>query len=256
MIVLRAENIHKSFGGVKALQGVSMSVEEGEIVGLIGPNGAGKTTLFNVITGFYPPDKGRVEVFGKDVTGWPPHRVAGLGVARTFQIPKPFHDLTVYENVLVSIKFSNRRLSELEAAEEAKRILEFLGLDKYAHMLAAQLNVALEKRLELARALARNPKLLLLDEVLAGLNPAEVSFMLEKIRKAKQEFGLTIVMIEHVMHAVMNLADRIVVLHLGRKLAEGTPEEIAANPQVIEAYLGDPKLALAFVKKFKEGAKA
>ncbi len=252
MPILQVENVHKSFGGVKALQGVSMSVEEGEILGLIGPNGAGKTTLFNVITGVYKPDKGKVIIFGKDVTGWPPHRIAQLGVARTFQIPKPFPDLTVYENVLVSIKFSNRRLSDLEAAEEAKRILEFLGLDKHAHMLAAQLNVALEKRLELARALARQPRLLLLDEVLAGLNPAEVSYMLEKIKLAKKEFSLTIVMIEHVMHAVMNIADRIVVLHLGRKLAEGTPEEIATNPKVIEAYLGDPKLALAFVKRFRK----
>ena len=252
MPVLQVEDIHKSFGGVRALQGVSMSVEEGEILGLIGPNGAGKTTLFNVITGVYKPDKGRVIIFGEDVTGWPPHRIALLGVARTFQIPKPFPDLTVYENVLVSIKFSNRRLSDLEAAEEAKRILEFLGLDKHAHMLAAQLNVALEKRLELARALARQPRLLLLDEVLAGLNPVEVSYMLEKIKLAKKEFNLTIVMIEHVMHAVMNIADRIVVLHLGRKLAEGPPEEIATNPKVIEAYLGDPKLALAFVKRFKK----
>ncbi len=252
MPVLQVEDIHKSFGGVRALQGISMSVEEGEILGLIGPNGAGKTTLFNVITGVYKPDKGRVIIFGKDVTGWPPHRIALLGVARTFQIPKPFPDLTVYENVLVSIKFSNRRLSDLEAAEEAKRILEFLGLDKHAHMLAAQLNVALEKRLELARALARQPRLLLLDEVFAGLNPAEVSYMLEKVKLAKKEFNLTIVMIEHVMHAVMEIADRIVVLHLGRKLAEGTPEEIATNPRVIEAYLGDPKLALAFVKRFKK----
>lgn len=252
MPVLQVENIYKSFGGVRALQGVSMSVEKGEILGLIGPNGAGKTTLFNVITGVYKPDKGKVTIFDKDVTGWPPHKIAMLGVARTFQIPKPFPDLTVYENVLVSIKFSNRRMSDLEAAEEAKRILEFLGLDKHAHMLAAQLNVALEKRLELARALARQPKLLLLDEVLAGLNPAEVSYMLEKIRLAKREFDLTIVMIEHVMHAVMEIADRIVVLHLGRKLAEGTPEEIATNPKVIEAYLGDPKLALAFVKRFRK----
>jgi len=252
MPVLQVENVYKSFGGVHALQGVSMSVEKGEILGLIGPNGAGKTTLFNVITGVYKPDRGKVIIFGRDVTGWPPHRIAMLGVARTFQIPKPFPDLTVYENVLVSIKFSNRKMSDLEAAEEAKRILEFLGLDRHAHMLAAQLNVALEKRLELARALARKPRLLLLDEVLAGLNPAEVSYMLEKIRLAKKEFDLTIVMIEHVMHAVMEIADRIVVLHLGRKLAEGTPEEIATNPKVIEAYLGDPKLALAFVKRFRK----
>ena len=250
--MLQVENVYKSFGGVHALQGVSMSVEKGEILGLIGPNGAGKTTLFNVITGVYKPDRGKVIIFGRDVTGWPSHRIAMLGVARTFQIPKPFPDLTVYENVLVSIKFSNRKMSDLEAAEEAKRILEFLGLDRHAHMLAAQLNVALEKRLELARALARKPRLLLLDEVLAGLNPAEVSYMLEKIRLAKKEFDLTIVMIEHVMHAVMEIADRIVVLHLGRKLAEGTPEEIATNPKVIEAYLGDPKLALAFVKRFRK----
>lgn len=254
-VILSIEHVTKRFGGLVALSDVSFNVYKGEILGLIGPNGAGKTTLFNVISGVYKPEDGRVVFKGIDITGWKPHRIARLGIARTHQIVKPFGDLTVLENTMIGALFGKRagEIREEEAREIAEGVLEFIGLGDKKDLPARVLNVQEKKRLELARALAAQPELLLLDEVLAGLTPSEVEVMLNLLRRIREEKGVTIIMIEHVMHAVMNLADRIVVLHFGRKLAEGTPEEVANNPEVITAYLGDPTLALRFVKRFKSG---
>ncbi len=250
-VVLEVQNVTKRFGGLVAIDHVSFKVYENEILGLIGPNGAGKTTMFNVITGVYKPEEGKVIYLGRDITGLKPHKIARMGIARTHQIVKPFGELTVLENAMIGALFGTRHgmISEAEARRIAMDILEFVGLGDKAEEPAKVLNIQEKKRLELARALAEEPKLLLLDEVLAGLNPTEVARMLELLRKIRREKGVTMIMIEHVMHAVMNLADRIVVLHFGRKIAEGTPEEIAHNPEVITAYLGDPEMALKFVKR-------
>ena len=253
-VILSIEGVTKRFGGLVALSDVSFQVYEGEILGLIGPNGAGKTTLFNVISGVYKPEEGRVVFKGQDITGWKPHKVARLGIARTHQIVKPFGDLSVLENTMVGALFGKKAdtITEEEARKIAEDVLEFIGLSDKKDLPARVLNVQEKKRLELARALASEPDLLLLDEVLAGLTPTEVERMLSLLGKIRSEKGITIIMIEHVMHAVMNIADRIVVLHFGRKLAEGTPEEVANNQEVITAYLGDPTLALRFVKRLKE----
>jgi branched-chain amino acid transport system ATP-binding protein len=255
--ILRVEGVVKRFGGLVALDSVSFEVSEGEILGIIGPNGAGKTTLFNVISGVYKPEGGRVlyrrDGGWLDITGWKPHKVARLGIARTHQIPKPFPELSVLENTMVGAMFGSKGMSEAGAARWAREVLEFVGLADKADLPAKALNVQEKKRLELARALASEPRVLMLDEVLAGLTPAEVAQMLDLLRKIRREKGITILMIEHVMHAVMNIADRIVVLHFGRKIAEGTPEEVANNPDVITAYLGDPELALRFVKRLGRG---
>ena len=258
--VLKVEGVVKRFGGLVALDSVSFEVTEGEILGIIGPNGAGKTTLFNVISGVYKPEEGRVlyrrDGGWLDITGWKPHRVARLGIARTHQIPKPFPELSLLENTMIGAMFGGKSMSESEAQRHALEILEFVGLADKAELPAKVLNVQEKKRLELARALAAEPRILMLDEVLAGLTPAEVSQMLELLSKIRREKGVTILMIEHVMHAVMNLADRIVVLHFGRKIAEGTPEEVANNPDVITAYLGDPEMALRFVRRLRGGEAA
>ncbi|MEB3759232.1 MAG: ABC transporter ATP-binding protein [Desulfurococcales archaeon] len=255
IVILRVEKVTKRFGGLVALSDVSFEVNQGEILGLIGPNGAGKTTLFNVITGVYKPEEGRVIFKNKDITGLRPHKIARMGIARTHQIVKPFGDLTVLENTMIGALYGRRHghITEEEARDIALDILEFVGLKEKADLPARILNIQEKKRLELARALAEEPELLLLDEVLAGLNPSEVAKMLDLLRKIRSEKNVTMIMIEHVMHAVMNLADRIVVLHFGRKIAEGTPEEVASNPEVITAYLGDPEMALKFVKSLKKG---
>ncbi len=253
--ILRVENVTKRFGGLVALDHVTFSVKQGEILGLIGPNGAGKTTLFNVISGVYKPEEGRVIFKNTDITGWKPHKIAHLGIARTHQIVRPFGDLTVLENAMIGALFGKRsdEITEEEARKIAEEVLDYVGLGEKKDLPARVLNVQEKKRLELARALSAEPELLLLDEVLAGLTPTEVENMLILLRRIRLEKNITIIMIEHVMHAVMNLADRIVVLHFGRKIAEGTPEEVANNPEVITAYLGDPALALRFVKKFRSG---
>ncbi len=249
--LLRVEKVTKRFGGLIALDSVSFSVRRGEILGLIGPNGAGKTTLFNCITGVYKPDSGRIIYKGIDITGWPPHRVTKIGIARTFQVVKPFNELTVKQNVVVGALFGRRygSIGVEEAEEIADEILDFLGLKPKAELPAASLNIHEKKILEVARALAAEPELLLLDEALAGLTPKEVEEMLKVIARVRDEKGVTIIMVEHVMHAVMNIADRIVVLNYGRKIAEGTPEEVANDPEVVKAYLGDPELALKFVRR-------
>ena len=240
--LLEIDGLSKNFGGLRAVNGLSFTVREREILGLIGPNGAGKSTVFNLINGVFAPDQGRVTFTGADLTGKPPYRVARHGLARTHQIVQPLADLTVLENCTVGACFGRENLPLHRARAVAREVAVFVGLEDRLAMPAAQLTIAGKKRLELARALAAQPLLLLLDEVLAGLNPTEIERMLTVIRSIRER-GVSILIIEHLMQAIMGLSDRIVVLNSGQKLAEGTPAEIANNAAVIEAYLGDPALA-------------
>ena len=241
-IILQSLSASKQFGGLMAVNRVTFDLKEKEILGLIGPNGAGKTTLFNLINGVYPLTHGQIIYKGEDVTNKKTYEMAHLGLARTHQIVKPLNELTVRENVEVGACFGGKGKSLRDADAIGDEIMEFVGLSERADQLAASLNVAQKKRLEMARALAASPDLLLLDEVLAGLNPSEIDGMVETVKKIRDR-GITIIMIEHVMHAVMNVSDRMIVLDYGELIAEGTPEEIQNNEKVIEAYLGDPKLA-------------
>jgi branched-chain amino acid transport system ATP-binding protein len=233
--LLRVEHISKRFGGLLAVDGASFAAQAGAITALIGPNGAGKTTLFAIISGFLAPTHGRVLYDGFDITGEAPHRLARRGIARTFQIVQPFSGLTVRENIAVGAHLS--RPARVEALSAAGDIARTVGLDDVLDRPAASLTVAGRKRLELARALAIGPRLLLLDEVLAGLNPSEIRDMVPIIQGIRER-GVTIVMIEHVMQAVMSLAEQVFVLSDGRIIAEGPPQEIAGNARVVEAYLG------------------
>ena len=233
--LLRVERVCKSFGGLRAVDDVSFGVEAGRITALIGPNGAGKTTLFSIISGFLLPSEGRIFHRGTDIIGMPPHLLARRGIARTFQIVQPFAGLTVHENIAIGAHLSRRsRDAALDAAAE---VASKIGLADLLDRPAASLTVAGCKRLEIARALATGPELLLLDEVLAGLNPAEIAAMVPTIR-ALADRGITILMIEHVMQAVMSLAEHVFVLAEGRIVAEGAPQAVVGNPRVIEAYLG------------------
>ncbi|MCA9899063.1 MAG: ABC transporter ATP-binding protein [Ardenticatenaceae bacterium] len=242
-MILQVEGVGKRFGGLQALADVTFDLPEGQILGLIGPNGAGKTTLFNCISGVYEPTDGRVTFRGEDVTGSKAYLMAHRGMARTHQIVRPLNELTVRENVMVGACFGRENHRLPSAGEIADEVLAFVRLAERSDQLAGSLNVGQKKRLEMARALAARPYLLLLDEVLAGLNPSEIAMMVDIVKKIRDERGVTIIMIEHVMHAIMNVSDRLLVLDYGRQIAEGTPEEVANNEKVIEAYLGDPKLA-------------
>ncbi len=226
----------KRFGGLVAVNKVNLEIAEGEILGLIGPNGAGKTTLFNMVSGTFPPTSGRIHFAGRDITGYPPHRVSKLGIARTFQIVKPFSKLSVLENVTVGAFL--RSSSPREAEKKAREIIDFVGLGKSMDQPAQTLTTAGRKRLELARALATDPKLLMLDEAMAGLTPTESARMVELIRQVRDR-GVTLLIIEHVMKAIMSLSDRVAVLHHGELIAIDEPARIASDQSVIEAYLGD-----------------
>ena len=241
-LLLQVQGVTKRFGGLQALTQVTFDLPKGQILGLIGPNGAGKTTLFNTINGVYHPEEGRILFQGKDVTNKLPYHLAKMGMARTHQIVRPLNELTVRENVMVGACFGHENQSLGKAAKIADEVLEFVGISSRTDQLAGSLNVAQKKRLEMARALASHPHLLLLDEVLAGLNHSEIDGMIQIILDIRAQ-GVTIIMIEHLMKAVMNVSDRIFVLDYGEQIAEGSPNEIANHPKVIEAYLGDPKLA-------------
>ena len=233
--MLEALNLSKRFGGLAAVQDVSLSVGAGTITALIGPNGAGKTTLFNLLSGFLALDSGKVVLEGRDISGISPHAICRLGMTRTFQIVQPFAAQTVRENIAVGAHLHHRGRREAIAAAEA--VARRVGLQGQLDKLASSLTIAGRKRLELARALATGPRLLLLDEVLAGLNPQEINEVLPVVRGIR-DAGVTVLMIEHVMQAVMNLCEHIWVLSNGRLIAQGAPREIASHPQVIEAYLG------------------
>ncbi|MBN2116100.1 MAG: ABC transporter ATP-binding protein [Anaerolineales bacterium] len=241
-ILLSLQGVSKRFGGLQALLNITFDLPQGQILGLIGPNGAGKTTLFNVINGVYPPESGRTVFRDKDVTGLKPYHLAQMGMARTHQIVRPLNELSVRENVMVGACFGHENQDLGNASKIADEVLEFVGLAARVDQLAGSLNVAQKKRLEMARALAAHPYLLLLDEVLAGLNHSEIDSMIQTVLKIREQ-GITIIMIEHVMKAVMNICDRIIVLDYGQQIAEGNPEAIASDPKVVEAYLGDPRLA-------------
>jgi branched-chain amino acid transport system ATP-binding protein len=236
MPLLEVQHVTKGFGGVRAVHDVSFGVEEGELVGIMGPNGSGKTTLFNVIAGALAPDAGRVRLDGREIGGLASHRVCAHGVARTFQLVRPFAGLTALENVLVGRLFGRHARGAGDIAE-AERLLGLVGLEGRAEVPASKLTLIDRKRLELARALATAPRLLLLDEFLAGLHPAETATAMALIRKLVAG-GTTVLMVEHIVWALMELSKRIIVLSAGEKIAEGVPDAVAANPAVIDVYLG------------------
>lgn len=237
-MLLEVENLSKAFGGWMAVRQVDFTVEEGEIVGLIGPNGAGKTTLFNLISGLLKPDTGTIRFDGRDITGLAPDKICRTGIARTFQLTKSFMHMTPLQNVMVGVAYGREEASSMRQARlKAERILEFTGLSGKRVTAAAMLGLVDRKRLEIARALATKPKLLLLDETMAGLNPAEMENALQLVMRIRDS-GVTLIVVEHVMKAVLGISGRVVVLSSGEKIAEGTPQEVVSNKQVIEAYLG------------------
>jgi branched-chain amino acid transport system ATP-binding protein len=235
--LLELNHLTRRFGGVVAVNDVTLSVEPGEIVGLIGPNGAGKTTLVNLITGFLPKTAGSVRFEGCDISATPPHRIARQGIARTFQIVQPFAEMTVLENVMAGAVFSGRHRDVRAATEKAEECIAFTGLSGHASYLASELSLANRKRLEFAKSLAMEPRLLFLDEVNAGLNTSELGGALDLIRKISAS-GITIIIIEHLLKIILSVVHRIVVLHHGAMLSDGTPEVVMNDPRVIQAYIG------------------
>ncbi len=239
MRILEGEGVSKYFGGLAAVDNVDFHVDQGEVVGLIGPNGAGKTTLFNLISATYTPKPGIIRFKDKNITGKKPYQICRMGIARTFQMVKIFANLPVVENVRVGAFFGkSTHVSSANATRESLELLEYVGLSQVANTPARDLTLANQKRLEVARALATKPELLLLDELMAGLNQTEVAEEMQLISSIRTK-GITIVMIEHVMKAIMSVCDRIIVLHHGKKIAEGTPQEITHSEKVIEVYLGE-----------------
>ena len=240
MAHLAIDNLSKSFSGLRAVQNVSFDVPQGEIVGLIGPNGAGKTTCFNLIAGVYKPDEGAVRFAGQRIDGRRPDEICRAGIGRTFQIVKPFAGLSVLENVIVGALNANRTV--VEAREKSEDMIEKLGLWRKRDQAASALTLPERKRLEVARALATGPRILLLDEVMAGLRPIEMNTMVALFQELNAKTGLTILLIEHVMRAVMSLSKKVVVLNYGKVIATGTPDEVTRDPAVLECYLGEEAL--------------
>jgi branched-chain amino acid transport system ATP-binding protein len=238
MVLLKIEGLCKNFGGLRAIHNVDFEVQAGEIVGLIGPNGSGKTTTMNLITGFLAPSAGKITFAGHDITGLPRPRVCRQGIARTFQLIKPFLEFTALQNVMVGRVYGRQPAANLKvAAEEAHAILDQVGLGGKAEVCAKDLRLMERKRLELGRALATRPKLLLLDELMAGLNHAEAEDAMTLVRELRAA-GITILIVEHIVKAIVGLSDRIVVLNMGEKIAEGLPQDIIHNPCVVDVYLG------------------
>jgi branched-chain amino acid transport system ATP-binding protein len=237
MALLTLEGVAKAFAGVRAVRDISFEVAAGAVVGVMGPNGSGKTTLFNLISGAIRPDRGRIRVGDADVTGLPPHRVCAHGIARTFQHVRPFPGLSTLDNVLVGQLYGRRRARRVAAVAEAARCLALVGLEDKAHVPAARLTLLERRRLELARALATGPDLLLLDEFMAGLTPSETADAMALIRRLR-EAGVTLLVVEHIVWALLDLSDRILVLSAGEKIADGPPAAVAADPAVVDAYLG------------------
>ena len=236
--LLEVTGLHKSFGGLTAVNAVDFHLERGEIMGLIGPNGSGKTTVFNLIAGVLKPDSGTIKLDGKDVTRSSPAAICQMGIARTFQIPLPFHRLTVLENIKLGRAYGSQPAATLQQAlKEAGEILHFIGLESKGGAVSGSLGLLDRKKLELGKALATKPKVLLLDEILGGLNPAEIEAAMALIKTIRGS-GITLIVVEHVMKAIMGISDRVVVLNTGQKIAEGTPKEVVKIKSVIEAYLG------------------
>ncbi|MCU0590203.1 MAG: ABC transporter ATP-binding protein [Desulfobacterales bacterium] len=236
--ILSLRNVSKAFGGLKAVNQVSFEVSAGEIVGLIGPNGAGKTTVFNLISGYDPPTEGNISFNGREIGGRKPFELAAMGIGRTFQIVKPFAGLSVLDNVTVASYL--RYPAQRDARRKAREVLEFIGMGDRADMPAAGLTLAGRKRLEIGKALALEPKLILLDEVVAGLNPTEADQTVQLILSIRDS-GVTTLIVEHIMRVIMGISHRVVVLNYGSLITQGAPEEVARDPQVIEAYLGESK---------------
>ena len=236
MTLLRVAHLTKDFGGLRAVSDLSFDLKEGELLGLIGPNGAGKTTAFNLISGFIAPSGGTVELAGENIVGLRPHAVVRRGIARTFQIVKPFRKLAVLENVTLAAFLHEPTRARAEA--DAARILESVNLNGKRYSIASDLTLGEQKRLEIARALATHPKILFLDEPMGGLNPAEIDQACELVRRIR-DAGVTVILVEHHMKAIMRTADRVIVLHHGVKIADATPQEIVRHPDVIRAYLGE-----------------
>ncbi|OGP70088.1 MAG: ABC transporter ATP-binding protein [Deltaproteobacteria bacterium RBG_13_47_9] len=237
--MLEVKDLSKTFGGLVAIRDLNFVVNKGQIVGLIGPNGSGKTTLFNLISGVLKPDKGFIKFNGMPITGLKPHGVCQKGIARTFQLTKPFANMTILQNVMVAKMYGSESIRNMkQAREECEKILEFIGLAGKSSATAATFGLVDRKRLEIARALATKPRLLLLDEVMSGLTAAEMEEAISLV-KSIGDFGITLIIVEHVMKAILEISDKLIVLNYGEKIAEGTPQEVVHNKKVIEAYLGE-----------------